>query len=397
METKKIERVSSSASETSPPNEQSKGPVAQLITYTYTKHAVNPDTSPLFYYKSKEESLRQEFTIESTSKMFFRQNNELHLVNENKNLSDIADIIRLKFLFKKLDGELRLRCTQKTDPYSNNIEYEDNFLIVASLRDPKNRDRQIGYNLKLGDIFRLGSVDYRIIQMCKRPGEIERANFELFKYTETQEIFEKEQNSSEPCHYCHSLYLDDSPLEIDKIRMNLCLCKGSMGSVHYSCLATWLKFKQKKAQKEDKLYTLEFRRQYCEICNYGLPSIVKYKGVDYEVVSFEINEETPHFVVERYNPDVPIIPTITVISLKNGEQVQIGRGDLCYMYTSDTVISNNHALFKFEDGEFKIFDTDSTYGTLIKLTHDVPITYDKVSVQSGNSIAIMVLKKPESK
>lgn len=45
----------------------------------------------------------------------------------------------------------------------------------------------------------------------------------------------------------------------------------------------------------------------------------------------------------------------------------MGRGHQCDLRISDISVSRIHAHLKFEDGQFKIYDNDSKFGTLILL------------------------------
>jgi pSer/pThr/pTyr-binding forkhead associated (FHA) protein len=48
------------------------------------------------------------------------------------------------------------------------------------------------------------------------------------------------------------------------------------------------------------------------------------------------------------------------------EGIKLGRGHECEIRITDISVSRNHALIKFIDNSFTVFDNKSKFGTLIK-------------------------------
>lgn len=74
------------------------------------------------------------------------------------------------------------------------------------------------------------------------------------------------------------------------------------------------------------------------------------------------------------------------------EPIRLGRGHQCDLRISDISISRVHALLKYKDGKFLIFDNESKFGTLILLNKNYDIQNDKAAIQIGRTVFTFVLK-----
>lgn len=77
--------------------------------------------------------------------------------------------------------------------------------------------------------------------------------------------------------------------------------------------------------------------------------------------------------------------------------MKIGRGHLCDLRVTDISVSRVHALIKFIDDKFMIFDNDSKFGTLVLLDKDYPVKTDKAAIQIGRTVFTFVLKYKNDK
>ena len=64
------------------------------------------------------------------------------------------------------------------------------------------------------------------------------------------------------------------------------------------------------------------------------------------------------------------------------------------MRISDISVSRVHAIIKFNDGKFFIFDNTSKFGTLIHVNKPFPITTEKIAIQVGKTVLTLILKNP---
>ena len=76
-----------------------------------------------------------------------------------------------------------------------------------------------------------------------------------------------------------------------------------------------------------------------------------------------------------------------LIFAKEGTPIRIGRGHQCEIRLTDISVSRSHAQIIFEDNKFKIKDSKSKFGTLIKLDDDIIFKKNEVvKVQYGRSV-----------
>ena len=75
--------------------------------------------------------------------------------------------------------------------------------------------------------------------------------------------------------------------------------------------------------------------------------------------------------------------------------IKLGRGHDCEIRITDISVSRNHAMIKFLNGAFHIFDNKSKFGTLVKEERmEVAVTPDHAqAIQIGRTVVILELKK----
>lgn len=73
--------------------------------------------------------------------------------------------------------------------------------------------------------------------------------------------------------------------------------------------------------------------------------------------------------------------------------ISIGRGHQCEIRINDISVSRQHAQIILRDGQFRILDKGSKFGTLIKLTSSVPIDNQKRSLQIGRTVLAFSMRK----
>ena len=83
---------------------------------------------------------------------------------------------------------------------------------------------------------------------------------------------------------------------------------------------------------------------------------------------------------------------MSIIIPDGSNQIKLGRGHQCDLRISDISVSRVHALLKYEEDKFLVFDNDSKFGTLILLTGNYPVKYDKAAVQIGRTVFTFVMK-----
>ena len=75
--------------------------------------------------------------------------------------------------------------------------------------------------------------------------------------------------------------------------------------------------------------------------------------------------------------------------------IKLGRGHDCEIRITDISVSRNHAMIKFLNGAFHIFDNKSKFGTLVKEERmEIAVTPDHAqAIQIGRTVVILELKK----
>ena len=100
----------------------------------------------------------------------------------------------------------------------------------------------------------------------------------------------------------------------------------------------------------------------------------------------------PYIILERLSQDEKKSSTLSLIVPTEHEPIRLGRGHQCDLRISDISVSRVHALLKYKDGRFLLFDNESKFGTLILLNRSYQIQNDKAAIQIGRTVFTFVLK-----
>jgi len=291
------------------------------------------------------------------------------------------------------EGKYSLRPTrrQNMDDLSQNTP----FLIVRSL---KNDDGvQKGYNLELGDVIRLGRIEYRVLEYQNRELKV----FSLLNNKVPEEsipfnLFVKDCNSpGESKRQCRICLMDEH--DTPEVLVNPCKCKGTFESVHIKCLQDWISSKVKK-KSNPSATCMYWKKLHCEVCKEALPDLVDVSGEKLELVPI-YRTEFPYILLERVFYDKTRDSTgnnsktmILLSIIEEGEQIKMGRGHECDLRENDISVSRLHAYIKYNNGKFTIIDNNSKFGTLILLRKPYQIEKKKVALQTGRTVITFSLK-----
>ena len=74
--------------------------------------------------------------------------------------------------------------------------------------------------------------------------------------------------------------------------------------------------------------------------------------------------------------------------------IKLGRGHDCQIRITDISVSRNHALIKFVNGSFTIFDNKSKFGTLVKEERmEMALTPEhSQAIQIGRTVVVLELR-----
>ena len=85
--------------------------------------------------------------------------------------------------------------------------------------------------------------------------------------------------SKEKCKYCYGEEAENNPF------INLCKCSGSVASLHFQCLKTWMTSKIVEKQNDKKTVISYYINNFnCEICKDPYPLKFKYKDKYYDLI-----------------------------------------------------------------------------------------------------------------
>jgi predicted component of type VI protein secretion system len=119
---------------------------------------------------------------------------------------------------------------------------------------------------------------------------------------------------------------------------------------------------------------------------------MKLRSQYIELVTIE-KPLAPYILLEKICRDTKSITSATLIQFLPGETVKIGRGHTCDLRISDISVSRFHSKIMYDKGQFKIYDNNSKFGTLILLQEPFKITEQKVAVQVGRTVVTVALRK----
>jgi hypothetical protein len=100
-------------------------------------------------------------------------------------------------------------------------------------------------------------------------------------------------------------------------------------------------------------------------------------------------------ILEKIEEEVGVMPTIVLITPKEETKIKMGRGHSCDMRIHDISVSRIHSIIQYQDGQFKLFDNDSKFGTLIHMKDPYLIKTDKAAVQVGRTVFTFIIKNIE--
>lgn len=275
-------------------------------------------------------------------------------------------------------------------PASNRIT-RPNYLIIRSLKCKDGRSQR-GYTLQPGDIMKLGRIDYRILEISTKAQLMtnnqisnELVNLMPSLVFDGDASVERPHNEESLCKYCLMEHISEDPLM--NLMLHLCKCKEG---VHYQCLKNWMQYKI-VAKASTNIVSYQWKKLDCEICLTPWPRKIKFQNQLHELITIE-KPSSPYIIIEKISQDSSTSSTMSIIIPDGSNQIKLGRGHQCDLRISDISVSRVHALLKYEEDKFLVFDNDSKFGTLILLTGNYPVKYDKAAVQIGRTVFTFVMK-----
>lgn len=84
-----------------------------------------------------------------------------------------------------------------------------------------------------------------------------------------------------------------------------------------------------------------------------------------------------------------------MIVIKNipEDGINLGRGHQCEIRVNDISVSRQHATIQLKNSRFTLLDKISKFGTLVKLTRNLPLDNTKKAFQIGRTVLTFMMKK----
>ena len=201
-------------------------------------------------------------------------------------------------------------------------------------------------------------------------------------------ILNETQTKSKPlCRICLSEeHEKENPL------IHPCNCDGTMKYIHLQCLRLLIQSKIKKTETES-CKVLTFKRLECEICKMAFPEKISIKGALFSIIDID-KPDKDYIILEGLIKEIPEEKSIFIVHFKNKKEIKIGRATDANIRLNDISVSRAHANIKQYNDSFYLHDTNSKFGTLIRMKNKFKIFCDKpFYVQKGNTFYEFIMKK----
>lgn len=374
----------------------------EIVTYTWAK-----DSHGLFDYESPH-LFTSSFKI-SGSAQFFRRDNDIFMLDTSSNSPSNPSTYPHGFLFEinteSNENSLspdRYFITSKNNPSSSKT-------VDLVVRAIKKNGLPAGYELKVGDVIKIGRVKFLVREIKDNNGEVtqiknlQEVNFIPSKPDEIEE--EEKQTNNEnnneneatgggemTCRICliNNLYPDP----LDNTLVSPCKCKGSCEYVHLKCLKHWIDSKKSTIENSENVcLSFNYKKLSCEICKESLPYTLKLGPQEYDIIDIKKPTNLPYIILEKIENGRENKGLFLVKG--TDQEVRLGRGHTHQILVSDISVSRNHSSIHYKDGKFLLFDNNSKFGTLVQVENPVEISPEKTILQCGKTVIILSLKKEE--
>ena len=270
-------------------------------------------------------------------------------------------------------------------------------------------DRMNDYNLREGDIFKIGRIIVRIrtIKFAKNKNNDNNNDNNSINTNFSQNLKEiqiehnkikkvkepKEAKSNKLCRICYGEEEnDENPL------LQPCTCSGSMKYIHLNCLKTWINTSVNiKLESSEYCNIYSYKPAECELCKTTFPDFVRHKGKLYEILDF-YNNYSSFLIFECLTSDKIQNKFMYVVNLDIPNNIiNIGRGHDSHVLLNDISVSRLHCFLKINKRTKKLHlsDNNSKFGTLalIQTNHIILIPDLALHLQVGRSYLKILIKK----
>ena len=317
---------------------------------------------------------------------------------------------------KEVGYELNLNKYEIDNEYNITTPNSTWFLLRKEFME----DRTNEYNIKEGDILKIGRILVRIktIKFSKNnmrnknkaKTESNKANDnnsintnfsqtlkEIQTFQNHHSIKEpKETNMTKLCRICYGE--EETP---DNPLVQPCTCSGSMKYIHLNCLKTWINTSVNiKLESTEYCNVYTYKPAECELCKTHFPDFIRHRGKLYEILDFYSDFDS-FLIFECLITDKTLNKYIYVVNLDiPNNKINFGRGHNSNVLLNDISVSRLHCFLNIDKNAKKIFisDNNSKFGTLVLVqTNSIILSYElAIFLQIGRTYLKMILKKISS-
>ena len=264
------------------------------------------------------------------------------------------------------------------------------------------------YNLKEGDIIRIGRITVKIkkikFEKNERNKKDDKNNEDNISINtnlkevpiekNVKNVYEKDENQK--YKICRICYLEDDTVENPLIQP--CICSGSMKYIHLDCLKHWLRtsiFVKLESNENCSLYL--YKNPECELCKTKFTDYIRHNGKLYELLDFK-NDFNNYMIVQSITLDKNQNKYLYIVNLDQpNSRISIGRGHDCQLLLSDISVSRWHCFVTIDKNTRKLYihDNNSKFGTLIlvQIRNIVMCPDLKLCIQIGRTYLELLLKE----
>lgn len=180
-----------------------------------------------------------------------------------------------------------------------------------------------------------------------------------------------------------------------------CLCRGSLGRVHISCIRKWLGMRYGLEERGGNGQYFSVKPPCCDVCKNEFPVMVSIGAKKVSLLPGLPKVATPFLVLSiprRRGEDSsrPHGERFIFAPSESGAVLKIGRGRDSQLRVDDVSVSRVHANVTLVDGAFVLKDNNAKFQTVIRPTKPQVLSQaEPLSLQMGRTVLSMALLRPE--
>lgn len=189
----------------------------------------------------------------------------------------------------------------------------------------------------------------------------------------------KTANNKAQCRICYG-----TENTISNPLIHPCNCIGSLRSIHYQCLKSWLNSKILDGNNNpiaSSEISYPVKEIECELCKSKYPNFIKLRGKLYNL-SFYNPPYKKYMVMETIKGEKEKTRTIHIISFDNRKRVSLGRAGESDINIPDLSVSRFHSFLFIERNRIFLEDGGSKFGSLVLIQNP------NLKLNSGESLKI---------